>query len=168
MPVNFSVKPATVADIPLLQRLAHRIWRAHYPGIITTEQIDYMLADGYSDSRISHEMNSKEADWLLLLCDDEPVGFASFGPYSAETFKLHKLYIDVELHGKGLGSRALCEVEQLVKGKGGSAVVLNVNKYNSKAIASYRRNGYQVLESVTKDIGSGFVMDDFVMGKLLE
>ena len=40
---------------------------------------------------------------------------------------------------------------------------LNVNKHNATAIRAYERNGFvKARESVT-DIGSGFVMDDYVM-----
>ena len=40
---------------------------------------------------------------------------------------------------------------------------LNVNKQNWKAIRSYRKNGFQIIESATNDIGNDFVMDDFIM-----
>lgn len=167
MPQGFSVKNATTNDIPLLQELAHRIWYDHYPDIITVEQIDYMLDDGYSTPRITAEMENGEATWLLLMLEDKAVGFASFGPFNGDTFKLHKLYLEVGLHGIGLGSQALKEIEQLARQQGAAAIILNVNKYNQKAIDSYQRNGYQVAESVVNDIGQGFVMDDFVMRKLL-
>ncbi len=167
MPHGFSVKDAIIADIPLLQELASRIWHDHYPDIITVEQINYMLADGYSTARITAEMENGKATWLLLMMGDNAVGFASFGPFDGDTFKLHKLYLDVGLHGKGLGSQALKEIEPLARQQGAAAIILNVNKYNQKAIASYQRNGYQVAESVVNDIGHGFVMDDFVMRKSL-
>jgi hypothetical protein len=41
--------------------------------------------------------------------------------------------------------------------------VLAVNKGNRSAIAAYLKNGFTVLESVVKDIGGGFVMDDHIM-----
>ena len=46
---------------------------------------------------------------------------------------------------------------------GCDTVVLAVNKRNSKAIAAYRKHGFAVREAVVKDIGSGFVMDDYIM-----
>jgi len=44
-------------------------------------------------------------------------------------------------------------------------VVLAVNKKNAKAIAAYRKHGFAIRESAVTDIGSGFVMDDYVMAK---
>jgi hypothetical protein len=39
---------AVERDLPVVAELAQVIWRRHYPGIITVEQIEYMLARGYS------------------------------------------------------------------------------------------------------------------------
>jgi diamine N-acetyltransferase len=157
----------TIDDIPALQHSAHRIWHAHYPGIITVEQIDYMLAEGYSTDRIASEITEQGVTWLKILDDQEMIGFAAFGPYGEKTVKLHKLYLDVACHGRGIGTAALAEVEQMATADGATAIILNVNKYNHKAIASYERNGYHVADSVVHDIGNGFVMDDYVMRKEL-
>jgi len=42
-----------------------------------------------------------------------------------------------------------------------------VNKRNEKAIGSYKKYGFVVREAIVDDIGCGFVMDDFVMEKVL-
>ena len=46
-------------------------------------------------------------------------------------------------------------------------VYLQVNKHNESAIAVYRRNGYEVERAARFDIGNGFVMDDYIMGKAI-
>ena len=158
---------ATIDDIPALQDSARRIWRAHYPGIITMEQIDYMLTEGYSSERIATEMTEQGVTWLKIFDKREMIGFAAFGPYAEQTVKLHKLYLDIGCHGRGIGSAALAEVEQRATADGATAIILNVNKYNYKAISSYERNGYQVSDSVVNEIGNGFVMDDYIMKKML-
>jgi len=158
---------ATIEDIPALQDSAYRIWHAHYPDIITVEQIDYMLTEGYSTDQIASEITEQGITWLKILDDQEMIGFAAFGPYGEKTIKLHKLYLDVACHGRGIGTAALAEVEQRAMAYGATTIILNVNKYNHKAITSYQRNGYQVAESVVNEIGNGFVMDDYVMKKIL-
>ena len=161
------IRTAAVADIPLLQRLAHAIWHAHYPGIITEEQIEYMLAAGYSTEKIRSEIEEEGVVWLLVLVDGAAAGFASFGSYALDCAKLHKLYLDTQLHGRGIGSSVLNEVERLAVTAGYRQLLLNVNKYNRKAITCYQRCGYGIAESVVNDIGNGFVMDDYVMQKTL-
>jgi GNAT superfamily N-acetyltransferase len=80
-------------------------------------------------------------------------------------FKLHKLYLLPELHGRGLGSRLLQHVEHEVRRLGARRLILAVNKRNAKAIAAYQRNGFVVAKTVVTDIGNGFIMDDYVMAK---
>ena len=83
------------------------------------------------------------------------------------TFKLHKIYLHPDWHGRGLGSRLLQHCECESRKRGALQLVLAVNKRNAKAIATYQRNGFVIAESVVKDIGGGFVMDDFIMAKEL-
>jgi GNAT superfamily N-acetyltransferase len=157
---------ATEADLPTISELAGIIWRACYPGIITHEQIDYMLARMYSLDVLRDEIRSQGIRYDLLLVDGKPAGFASYGPTSESgVIKLHKLYLLAEMHGRGLGSRLLQHVEQEVRAGAGRRLILSVNKRNARAIAAYKRNGFVVVESVVTDIGGGFVMDDYIMAK---
>ena len=159
---------ATEADLPAISELAAVIWRACYPGIITTEQIDYMLARMYSLDVLRDEIRSQGIRYDFLLVDGKPVGFASYGPTSEPgVIKLHKLYLLPELHGRGLGSRLLQQVEREVRAGAGRRLILSVIKRNARAIAAYQRNGFVTADSVVTDIGGGFVMDDYIMAKEL-
>jgi GNAT superfamily N-acetyltransferase len=163
---NTQIVHATEADLPAISELAGVIWRACYPGIITHEQIDYMLARMYSLDVLRDEIHSQGVRYDRLLVDGKPAGFASYGPTSeVGVMKLHKLYLLPEMQGRGFGSRLLQHVESEVRAGAGRRLVLSVNKRNTKAIMAYQRNGFVIAESVVTDIGGGFVMDDYVMAK---
>ncbi|MBA3706769.1 MAG: GNAT family N-acetyltransferase, partial [Bacteroidetes bacterium] len=55
MSINF--KKAVAEDLPAIAELANRIWRKHYPDIITVEQIEYMLKNMYSPVNLLQQMN---------------------------------------------------------------------------------------------------------------
>jgi len=162
---TITIEPLQADEIDTLIPLAARIWHAHYPSIITVEQIDYMLERGYSRPVIEDEMNNGGVIWLTIKSDGVMIGFAAFGPYAPQVMKLHKLYLLPEEHGRGIGAQALTEVERIARANGTTRLVLNVNKHNTKAIAAYQRAGWTVAETVVVDIGNGFVMDDYVMAK---
>jgi diamine N-acetyltransferase len=159
--------PASEEHLPAISELAGIIWRACYPAIISDAQIDYMLARMYSPDVLRDEIRSQGIRYHRLLMDERLVGFASYGPtVEPGVMKLHKLYLLPELHGRGLGSRLLQQVEREVRAGGGRRLILSVNTRNAKAIAAYRRNGFVIADSVVTDIGGGFVMDDYIMAKV--
>ena len=161
------IDPATAAHLAEISALAAVIWRAHYPGIITPAQIDYMLARMYDVAVLRRELDSGVA-WFRALVDGELRGFASVGSTGIPTeFKLHKLYVHPGWQRRGLGSALLQECESTARTRGATTLVLNVNKRNAVALAAYRRRGFTIRESIVADIGGGFVMDDYVMAKLL-
>ncbi len=152
-------------DLPAIGLLAQKIWRAHYPGIISREQIEYMLARMYDLEVMRHELRSG-INYDEVFQGNALAGFASYGPVHGE-LKLYKLYIDPARQRSGLGSAMLRHVETQGRNAGFQTLILTVNKQNQQAVAAYRKNGFTVRESVVVDIGGGFVMDDYVMAKPL-
>ncbi len=49
------------------------------------------------------------------------------------------------------------------KSAGKSSVYLTVNKHNRHAIDVYIKKGFRMVGEAVTDIGSGFVMDDYIM-----
>jgi diamine N-acetyltransferase len=171
MPEFASVRivAAVEADLPRVAELAGIIWRKHYPGILTTEQIEYMLALGYSRKALRRFIAEEGAGLDLAYVGDRFAGFAAYYRVEQEhELKLDKLYVHQDYHGRGVGSRLIARVEAAAATQGRPTLILNVNKHNTQAIRAYERNGFTVRESVVVDIGGGFVMDDYVMAKSLD
>ena len=53
-----------------------------------------------------------------------------------------------------------CEV---ARSRGCNRLVLAVNKNNRSAIDAYLKHGFHIADVAVKDIGGGFVMDDYIM-----
>ncbi len=167
MNTKIETTPATADHLAEISALAAVIWRAHYPGLITHAQIDYMLARGY-DLKVLHRELDGGIAWFCALVDGGLRGFASTGPGRSTTeFKLHKLYVHPDWQRRGLGSALLKEVEAIARARGATTLMLNVNKGNAAALAAYRQRGFTIRDSIVADIGGGFVMDDYVMVKNL-
>jgi diamine N-acetyltransferase len=169
IPSQAEIHPVGEEHLPALAELAGVIWRRHYPGIISHEQIDYMLGKMYSLETLRAEMRSQGILFYRLIADGRMAGFASIGPLEAPgVWKLHKIYLLPKLHGCGLGSRLLQHCEAEARRLGARRFQLAVNKRNLRPIAAYKRNGFSAVESVVTDFGDGFVMDDFIMAKELK
>ena len=160
---NVTFVRATPAEIPLLQALAREIWRAHFPGIISVEQIEYMLERMYATETIDKEIRAGIC-WESIREGAEAVGFLSYShDPAAARLKLHKLYVRVDRHGQGVGRASLNHVMEIAAALGAREVSLYVNKSNHKAIRAYQRSGFAIAESVVNEFGGGFVMDDYRM-----
>jgi GNAT superfamily N-acetyltransferase len=158
-PALLSTRAATEADIPLLRDLAERTWRVSYAEMLTTAQIDYMLAWMYSAEQITKELREGVV-WELALHEGEPIGFLSVA-FTGMEAKLNKLYVLPKLQGHSFGSALLQRVEELASARGAWEICLQVNKRNERARRAYERAGYTVERAAVFDIGGGFVMDDF-------
>jgi ribosomal protein S18 acetylase RimI-like enzyme len=97
--------------------------------------------------------------------DGTAVGFAGYelNHLAGSMSKLHKLYLLPSSQGKGVGKTLLLEVAKRAREAGQKSLVLNVNRYNKKAIDFYIAMGFVTIRQEVNDIGSGYVMDDDVM-----
>ena len=164
--LNIQIRPVTQPDVPGIAALAREIWQATYPGIITQAQIDFMLEQRYGHERLYDDLEDLHK-WLdQAFLGDRRIGFAFSEIYKGE-FKLDKLYIHPDVQRRGVGGQLIAHVAERAKKAGYPCVILQVNKRNVNAIASYQKYGFVVREATVDDIGHGFVMDDYVMEKKL-
>ena len=169
--------------------MAETVWRQHFPGIISDEQIEYMLAKFYSLEAVSEELEGGGIEYCFIVHDGERVGFCAFGVSKDHgskdheskdhgsrdhvskdhgVMKLHKLYVLPRFQRQGLGSQAMHCNEKRCREQGCSTIILAVNKRNGGAIRAYVSGGFTIDQSVTVDIGGGFFMDDYIMKKRLK
>lgn len=160
-----TIRPASLDDIPLIQEMSHEIWHEVYPSVISLEQIGYMLEKMYSNIAIKEQITQLGHHFLLLEAEGNSVGFASYSIKSGSEpgrYRLHKLYIKTNLHGKGLGKSLIRHICSIIINDGALELELNVNKRNP-AVSFYEHLGFYREKEVTIDIGEGHVMDDYIM-----
>jgi GNAT superfamily N-acetyltransferase len=164
---------ATEKDIPVIQHIACLTWPNAYAQIISPRQIGYMLNKMYHASTLLSQMNI-EGHLFFLCCENsQPVGFAGIsqvdynlnGDYFANTWKLHKLYVLPQAQKSGAGKKLLETCFETIRENKGERIILNVNRQNP-AYQFYLNKGFEVLEKVDLDIGGGFLMVDYIMGKM--
>jgi ribosomal protein S18 acetylase RimI-like enzyme len=159
------IEPATEdGHLSEIQRLAHSIWREHYPGIISSEQIEYMLQEGYSLETLQREFAQGVIRYDRALVDGAVVGFSAYGPHSdAHALVLHKLYVEASQRGTGCARKLVEAASNYAQANSLDRVILRVNKRNRGALAAYERMGFSNQGSIVSDIGGGFSMDDYLM-----
>jgi len=172
-PIAVTLTPITEPDFPMLRELADTIWRQHYAAIISVAQIEYMLSGRYSDEALGEYAHAAARCLELLRVSGTPVGYCGYeladeyGDEKVAAMKLGQLYVLESHRGRGLGRFMLGHVESRAGDLGRQVLFLQVNKQNTGAIGFYAAAGFTIAREAVFDIGSGFVMDDYVMEKRL-
>jgi ribosomal protein S18 acetylase RimI-like enzyme len=163
-----SISPLVDEDVEALCALAREIWRHHYPPIIGSAQTEYMLAQRYEPAAVREDLGREDVWWDVVREEDRLLAFASCLTSEAEgEIKIDKLYVHPERQRQGLARALIDHIAERARARGYTTLSLAVNKHNANAIAAYCKHGFTVREAIVKDIGGGFVMDDYIMEKRL-
>ena len=151
----------TKSDFEDVFNLASEIWNDNYKGIISQNQIDYMLNMMYNSKRLQQDLDNNY-QWKFILYNNEIIGYLAYVIQKDNRVFLSKIYLKTSAQGLGLGKLALQHVKIYAKKNKATAVYLTVNKDNTKGIRAYKNFGFNIVAEEVTDIGSGYVMDDFI------
>ena len=164
---NIRFKPVTASeDIEKVAALADEIWREYYGQLLESSQIDYMLELYQSPRAITEAIGKDHYEYYLIDAGGAHVGYIGIQPGEGKLF-LSKIYILRSERGKGDARKAFGFLEKLCSERGLCSIWLTVNRYNDHSVAAYRKSGFEVIEERVTDIGNGYVMDDFIMERII-
>lgn len=138
----------------LVVSLAKVIWHDAYQDLLSVEQRDYMIEKFQSFDAIKGD----GMDYFLIYFDGVACGYYAIITED-ECLLISKIYILNEFRGKGILTKI---VDDCKKQSSHQCLRLYVNKENP-AMKAYEAKGFKVVHSVVKDIGEGYVMDDYCM-----
>lgn len=164
-----TIQKASPEDIDTIRSIACATWPVAYGNILSARQIEYMLDLFYSPSSLKMQMTEKGHHFILALKENKlPVGFAGYGSHleNQAIFHLHKLYVLPGEQKSHAGSALLQFIEDKLRREGAAEIQLNVNRFNPARIF-YEKRGFVILHTEDIDIGQGYYMNDYVMGKKL-
>ncbi|MGB1269206.1 MAG: GNAT family N-acetyltransferase [Flavobacteriaceae bacterium] len=142
-------------------QLASEIWNDNYKGIISQNQIDYMLNMMYNPERLQQDLE-EGYQWEFISYNNEIVGYLAYTIKNDNRVFLSKIYLKTTAQGLGIGKTALEHVKNYAKTNNTSAVYLTVNKRNIKGMRAYQNTGFTIIDEEITNIGQGYVMDDYV------
>ncbi len=143
--------------------LAEKIWHECFVNIISEGQIDYMVEKFQSLNAMTDQIEKQDYSYFAVREDGELCGYFGVKPESDDRFFLSKLYLRSDKRGRGIASLMLRKVFQEAEKYGKKRVYLTVNKNNTHAVEVYKKTGFAIVDTAVTDIGSGYVMDDFIM-----
>ena len=160
----FEIRKATIADIPLINRLAWIVFPHTYKEILSPEQMEYMMDWMYSTENLHKQMTEDGHIYFLAFEGNEPAGYLSIQPEGEHTYHLQKIYVLPSFQGKKLGKllfeHAIKAIKELHPEP--CQMRLNVNRQN-KALTFYEKMGMKKVDEGDFHIGNGYYMNDYIM-----
>lgn len=150
--------------------MAEIVFRHTYRDILSPEQMEYMMGWMYSPDSLRQQLDEGHV-YFIAMSDGDPAGYVSVQPDGVSDdgrmlFHLQKIYVLPSEQGRGLGrmlfETALSHIRSLA-GSSPAALELNVNR-NNPSIGFYRHIGLKILRQGDFHIGSGYYMNDYIMG----
>lgn len=164
-PDSVTIQPAqTTEQLQIISDLAHDIWREYYPALIGSEQVEYMLAQSATLTALQ-QARANGTRFVLARQDDQPIGYAAVytDPRAASLAWLDKLYVKQSARGQGIARQMVRWIADQGHLLQATSLCLRVNRHNIGAIRAYQHLGFNAVSQDVKDIGDGYVMDDYIM-----
>lgn len=153
-------KAVSDTDFREIAALADIIWHEHFTPIIGAAQVEYMLEKFQSYEVISDITANQGYIYYMAYDDGKFCGYIGIHPDKDEIF-LSKIYVEKSHRGKKISKEMINTVKREFPSY--KRLWLTVNKHNDNSVAAYKKMGFRIIDEQCADIGSGFVMDDYIM-----
>lgn len=174
-----AIRRATAADASMLSAFAAAAFREAFAAQNTPEDMDRYVASAFGPERQAAEIADAAADVLLVESAEGPrraplLGYAHLilsaapgcvaGPAPIE---LKRFYVASSAHGRGVARVLMAATLEAARGRSARTLWLGVWEHNARAIAFYRKHGFERVGEQRFVLGTD-VQTDWVMSRPLD
>ena len=159
------MRTGTTADAALLARLAESMFRDAFAATNDAVQMDRYCREHYGEGIQRAELASSNIRVLFFEEDGKPVAYTQMRLGAPES-EIWRFYVDRAQHGRGLAQRMMAACLDTARAAGAERVTLAVWEHNPRAIAFYRKAGFEVTGTRPFILGTE-EQSDFVMTRAL-
>ena len=163
---EFNILPVTTdTQIKDIAALAALIWNEHFTPIIGQNQVDYMLDKFQSYPALKTQIVDGY-HYFQLFFKQTFIGYTGI-QIREHTLFLSKLYLLKDARGNKLSTKVIDFMQSFCQNHNLEKIQLTCNKYNAHTLAVYKHLGFEIANTQVADIGSGYVMDDYILEKYI-
>jgi ribosomal protein S18 acetylase RimI-like enzyme len=164
---------ATVNDATLLTEISRKTFYDTYHLQNTKANMDLFLEQNLQLSTIQNELTDPNNTFMLIYDGNELSGYAKLSEKNIpallkdiSVIEISRFYIVKEKIGKGIGKILMKECIDIAKEKCRQIIWLCVWQQNKRAIAFYKKNGFEIFAGHCFVLGND-KQDDWLMKKVL-
>ncbi|HMG37067.1 MAG TPA: GNAT family N-acetyltransferase [Blastocatellia bacterium] len=169
-----SIRRAEADDAELLARIGAETFTQTFAAVNTPEDMREYLASAFSTEIQAAELRNSAATFLIASIDGEAAGYAKLDETVApddvageRPVELVRFYVEARWHGRGVSHSLMKEVVSAAIRAGYDVIWLGVWEMNPRAIAFYKKWGFEVVGKKSFKLGAD-VQTDLVMTRALE
>jgi ribosomal protein S18 acetylase RimI-like enzyme len=166
-----SIRHAGVDDADLLASIGAETFVAAYEEQVERGVLEAYVVEAFAPRRMAAEAAAPGADFLVAETDGAVAGYAYLAAGSPpldvrgdRPLELNRLYARPGFIGRGVGAALMQAALDEAARRGCDVLWLGVWSRNDRAIAFYRRWGFEALGRVPFDLG-GVTHEDLVMAR---
>jgi ribosomal protein S18 acetylase RimI-like enzyme len=148
--VPTSIRIATIADSDLIRDLGIRIFSETFGPLNTPENMRAYLDEAFSPERVRAEISDPGSTHFVAESDGAAAGYARLragdappGTSGEQPVELVRLYVDRAHHGSGVAAALTQACLSHARDGGHDVVYLGVWEHNPRAVAFYRKWGFE-------------------------
>lgn len=151
---DYTVRDARPDDVPAIQRVADRAWRAAYGDFLTESTIDAAMAEWYDADDLQARIEHEGTCYAVAVSDGHVVGFVTGGPAESddEVAFLGAIYVDPDAWREGIGSALLGTFETFCRNRAFGRIRFGVLSENESGQSFYRKHGYEAVDDREGDL----------------
>ncbi len=134
---------------------------AHLAASFSPERQRAELDDPNIDTMVVHD---EQGRWMAFA--QLRSGKLSNGVPAERSIELWRFYVDKPWHGGGIAGRLMDKVKERARGRGAAHLWLGVWERNARALAFYRKHGFEKVGNQTFVVGSDPQTDDVMLHRL--
>lgn len=139
------IRAMTRNDLADVSRLLGQSWRRTYAPIMGDETVARLSDEKHAPEKLAEELEDEDKmSFVAERADGSIVGYATAAMDAKGDVTLERLHIEPQAFGSGLAVDLLHAV--LAAHAGVPSIALEVIEGNDRAIAFYRKHGFEVVE----------------------
>jgi len=174
MKSTLSIRVATISDAEMMTEFAWRTFHDAFAPMNSPDNMEAYMSQNFTVQKFSAQIADPRATFLIAEIDTTPVAFAKL--YDGEVpicvsglapVEIERFYVDRQFHGKGVAQTLMQACFDRARQSGHGTIYLGVWENNHRAIAFYRKCGFDVVGSHVFQLGDE-AQNDLLMERRLQ
>jgi ribosomal protein S18 acetylase RimI-like enzyme len=168
-----TIRVATIDDAEMLNHLSARTFYDAFASMNSPENIETYMRQHFTVEQFSSQLTDARAAFLIAEIEGKPIAYAKLYAGDAPdcvkgyaAIEIERFYVDQQYHGSGIAHLLMQACFDRAKRAGHETVYLGVWEHNQRAIAFYRKWGFEIIGAQIFRMGDE-AQNDFLMERKL-